>query len=82
MKRISFGIAALFIAASVNAQNNEVVYDTTKYELLNEVVVSGVRVQKNAPFAVSNIKKVELSDFAKTGQELPFLFAKSPGVIA
>ncbi|MBR0177991.1 MAG: TonB-dependent receptor plug domain-containing protein [Bacteroidales bacterium] len=82
MKRISFGIAALLIAASVNAQNNEVTYDTTKYELLNEVVVSGVRVQKDAPFAVTNIKKVELNDFSKTGQELPFLFAKSPGIIA
>ena len=82
MKRISFGIAALLIAASVNAQNNEVTYDTTKYELLNEVVVSGVRVQKDAPFAVTNIKKVELNDFSKTGQELPFLFAKTPGIIA
>ena len=82
MKRFSFGIAALFIAASVNAQNNEVLYDTTKYELLNEVVVSAVRVQKDAPYAVTNIKKVELSEFSKTGQELPFLFAKTPGVLA
>ena len=82
MKRFSFGIAALFIAASVNAQNNEVLYDTTKYELLNEVVVSAVRVQKDAPYAITNIKKVELSEFSKTGQELPFLFAKTPGVLA
>ena len=82
MKRFSFGIAALFIAASVNAQNNEVLYDTTKYEMLNEVIVSGVRVQKDAPFAVTNIKKVELSEFSKTGQELPFLFAKTPGILA
>ena len=71
----------MFIAASVNAQNNEVLYDTTKYELLNEVVVSAVRVQKDAPYAVTNIKKVELSEFSKTGQELPFLFAKTPGVL-
>ena len=82
MKRFFFGIAALFIAAHVNAQNNEVVYDTAKFETLNEVVVSGVRVQKNAPFAVTNVKNVELNDFSKTGQELPFLFAKSPGIIA
>ena len=82
MKRFFFGIAALFIAAHVNAQNNEVVFDTTKFETLNEVVVSGVRVQKNAPFAVTNVKNVELNDFSKTGQELPFLFAKSPGIIA
>ncbi len=82
MKRISFGIAALFVAASLNAQNNDVVNDTSRFEKLNEVVVSGVRVQKDAPFAVTNIKKVELSEFSKTGQELPFLFAKTPGIIA
>ena len=82
MKRLFFGIAAIFIAANVNAQSNDVVFDTTKFETLNEVVVSGVRVQKDAPFAVTNIKKTELNDFAKTGQELPFLFAKTPGIIA
>ena len=82
MKRFSFGIAALFIAVSVNAQNNDVLHDTTRFETLNEVVVSGVRVQKNAPFAVTNIKKAELNEFSKTGQELPFLFAKTPGIIA
>ena len=53
MKRFSFVVAALLFAANVNAQNNEVVYDTTKYEVLNEVVVGGVRVQKNAPFSVT-----------------------------
>ena len=72
----------MFIAAHVNAQNNNVVYDTTKFEQLNEVVVSGVRVQNNAPYAVTNIDKVELNDFSKSGQELPFLFAKTPGIIA
>ena len=82
MKRFFFGIAALLVAANMNAQNNEVVNDTVRYEALNEVVVSGVRVQKNAPFAVTNIQKVELQDFSKTGQELPFLFAKTPGIIA
>ena len=82
MKRFSLAIAALFIVANVNAQNNDVVNDTMRYEALNEVVVSGVRVQKNAPFAVTNIEKVELQDFSKTGQELPFLFAKTPGIIA
>ncbi len=37
---------------------------------------------KNAPFAVSNIKKQDLETFSKTGQELPFLFANTPGVLA
>ena len=82
MKRIFICIAALFCAANVNAQNDNVVFDTTNFELLNEVVVSGVKVQKKAPFAISEIKKDELSDFSKTGQELPFLFSKTPGIIS
>ena len=81
MKRIFICIAAFLFAANVNAQN-ENVNDTINFEMLNEVVVSGVRVQKNAPYAVSDIKKTELNEFAKTGQELPFLFARTPGIIA
>ena len=82
MKRIFICIAAFLFAANVNAQNENHVLDTTKIQMLEEVVVSGVKVQKNAPFAVSNIKKNELSDFSKTGQELPFLFSKTPGIIS
>ena len=81
MKRIFLSIAALIFAANVNAQNENVI-DTTNLQMLEEVVVSGVKVQKNAPFAVTNIKKNELSEFSKTGQELPFLFAKTPGIIS
>ena len=57
-------------------------YDTLKIHELSEVVVSGVRVQKEAPFAITNINKVELDEFSSTGKELPFLFAKTPGIIA
>ena len=82
MKRFFIGITALFIAAGVNAQNNNAVYDTTKFEVLNEVVISGVQIPQTAPFAVTNLDKSELNDFSKTGQELPFLFSKTPGIIA
>jgi iron complex outermembrane receptor protein len=51
-------------------------------ERLQEVVVSGMRIQKDAPFATANIKGQELSEFSTTGQELPFLFARTPGVLA
>lgn len=81
MKRIFICIAAFLFAANVNAQNENVI-DTTNLQMLEEVVVSGVKVQKNAPFAVSNIKKNELAEFSKTGQELPFLFSKTPGIIS
>ncbi len=51
-------------------------------EELQEVVVKGVRAQKNAPYAISNIKKAQLSEFSKTGKELPMLFSQTPGVLA
>ena len=56
--------------------------DTVNVQQLNEVVVKAVRAQKNAPFAVTNIKKSELQDFSATGKELPFLFSRTPGVLA
>ena len=55
---------------------------TLNDQQIEEVVVQGVRVQKNAPFAVANIKKSELREFAQSGQELPFLLSKTPGVMA
>lgn len=69
---------AIACAASVQAQT----VDTLASQELQEVIVAGVRAQKNAPFAVANIKKAELSSFAKTGRELPFLFAHTPGIFA
>lgn len=56
--------------------------DSLRLEELHEVVVKGVRAQENAPYAVTHIKKAELQEFSKTGQELPFLFARTPGVLA
>ena len=78
MKKILLGLTA-FIA--VNAMAAEPV-DSLKMEQLHEVVVSGVRTQKNAPYAVANIKQKELSAFSTSGRELPFLFARTPGVMA
>ena len=81
MKRFVLGMAAL-VCASVNAQNHVALYDSTQVEQLQEVVVKGVRAQKNAPYAVANIKKQRLDEFSKTGKELPFLFSQTPGVMA
>lgn len=75
--------AALTMAAHVSAQSENVTrYDSAHVEQLSEVVVKGVRAQKNAPYAISNIKKQELQAFSKTGRELPFLFSQTPGVLA
>ena len=76
-------VVALVSAVSMNAQGNKAaLYDSTKVEQLQEVVVKGVRAQKNAPYAVANIKKQQLDDFSKTGKELPILFSQTPGVVA
>ena len=75
-------MAALVCAAGANAQNKAALYDSTQVEALNEIVVKGVKTQKNAPFAVANIKKKELNAFSNTGKELPFLFSQTPGVLA
>ena len=84
-KKLFLMMAALVSVASMNAQQvkrHAALYDSTQVERLQEVIVSGVRTQKDAPYAVSNIKQQELSEFSKTGRELPFLFARTPGIIA
>ena len=72
----SLAIAASGIAHTAKAD------DSIRSEKLQEVVVKGVRAPKNAPFAVANIKKTELNNFSKSGRELPFLFANTPGITA
>ena len=75
-------MTALLGAMSVNAQNKAALYDSTQVEQLQEVVVKGVRAQKNAPYAVTNMKKQQLDAFSKTGRELPLLFSQTPGILA
>ncbi len=81
MKKTAFFCMLVVTGMPVMAQEDNV-DDTLRLEKLQEVVVKGVFAPKNAPFAVSNIKKSELADFSKTGQELPFLFSQTPGVLA
>ena len=81
MKRLFLVAALMFGAAgccSVSAQKA----DSTKVKALSEVSVKAVKAQVNAPFATSKIDAKELGQFSKTGQELPFLFARTPGVTA
>jgi len=79
MKKILFvTLSALAANGNVKADNN----DSLRIQNLGEVTVKGVRAAKDAPFAVTNIKKQQLQEFAKTGRELPFLFARTPGVLA
>ena len=56
--------------------------DSIALNELSEVVVKAVKAQKYAPFAVSRISKEEVQQFARSGQELPFLLSRTPGVTA
>lgn len=85
MKKTFLFLAAPIVASVVHAGNLLPAADdndSLRLEHLQEVVVRGVNAQKNAPFAVANIKKTELQSFAKTGKELPFLFSQTPGILA
>ncbi len=73
---------AVFAANNAIAADEDVIFDSTRVEQLQEVVVNGVRAQTNAPYAITNIKREQLTDFSKTGRELPFLFSQTPGVMA
>lgn len=64
------------------AQKDNSQRDSLKMEALNEVVVKAVKAPANAPFAVTKIDRKQLETFSRTGQELPFLFARTPGVVA
>lgn len=82
--KLKYCVAALAmgVAGSASAQSVAEVSDSIRIIDLNEAVVMAVKAPKNAPFAVSNISRQELDAFSKTGQELPFLFARTPGVLA
>ena len=56
--------------------------DTLKVGEINEIVIVGVKVKKDAPFAVSNIEGKQLQNFSTTGRELPMLLARTPGILA
>lgn len=78
MAMLATGMATAVYAA----ENTSSAPDSTNVEELNEVVVRAVKAPKNSPFAVTSIGKAELNDFATGTQELPFLFARTPGIVA
>ena len=72
--------AAMLVALGCSASSVEP--DSLRAEQINEIVIMGVEVRKDAPFAVSNIEGKQLQEFSKTGRELPMWFARTPGVLA
>ena len=76
MRGFIFSLCLLLPAALYGQQ------DSVLVEQLSESMVSAVRAQKNAPFAVAGVSRAELEDFSSSGRELPLLFARTPGVLA
>ena len=81
MKRVFLTILAMAgMEGMVCAQ--ESVQDSAKVAELSEVTIKAVSAPKGAPFAVSRIGKAQLQEFSTGGQELPYLFARTPGIVA
>lgn len=81
MKKV-FLAALVWSVAQTGWAHGESEPDSIALNELGEVVVKAVKAQKHAPFAVSRIGKEEVQRFARSGQELPFLLARTPGVTA
>lgn len=86
---IMAGIAAGQVALAASVQEESLLAsqvkdnpDTTIFEQLYESVVTVTKAPLNAPFAISRIQGSELTEFSQGAQELPYLFAHTPGVIA
>lgn len=81
MKKKMLFVAAFASAATLSAATGVAGgEDSLHIEQMQEVVVKGVKAQKNAPFAVANIAGKDVQGFSSTGKELPFLFAQTPGI--
>ena len=75
-----FAFLALFLLSNlINAQESQQ-QDSTKVELLDEVLVKAVRVNADSPITHSNIKKEDL-ETRNLGQDLPILLNLLPSVV-
>ncbi len=75
---MALAIATAFTPGLMSAAET----DSLKIGHMHEVVVTAVRAPRYAPYAVTNIGRTELTQHATTGQELPMLLARTPGIMA
>jgi len=66
--------------AQENEQNNSPVQDSTKVEILDEVLVKSVRVDADSPITHSNVSKEDLES-RNLGQDIPILLNFLPSVV-
>ena len=84
MKKVFFLSLTLMTGLAAKATEESLASDADSLRLkqLNEVTINGVRAHENEPFATTEINRQELDSYSKNGRELPFLFSRTPGVIA
>jgi iron complex outermembrane receptor protein len=70
----------LFFLVSFLSFSQEKQQDTTKVNLLDEVLVSAVRVTSKTPVSFSNLDKKEIK-FRNLGQDIPILMNYLPSVV-
>jgi iron complex outermembrane receptor protein len=80
MKNIFLFLTLLVLSVSANAQQNQIVQDSTKTEQLDEVLVKTVRVDADSPITHSNVSKEELAK-RNLGQDIPVLLNYLPSVV-
>ena len=78
MKAIYFFLILSLTVGLLPAQ--EVSKDTTKVEILDEVLVKAVRVEASSPITHTNVKKEEIKK-RNLGQDLPILLNFLPSVV-
>ena len=81
MKNSIFLIALLLATSLTAAQQAPVERDSTKIQILDEVLVQSIRVKPNAPITHSNISKKELQR-RNLGQDIPILLNYLPSVVS
>ena len=84
MKKVFFLSLTLMtgLTAKASIETLDSFTDSLHLKQLNEVIIQGVRTHQNEPFATTEIGRQELDQYSKSGRELPFLFSRTPGVIA
>lgn len=82
MKNLFTFLASLVLCTNVFSQQEPVsqVNDSTKLEVLNEVMVSAVRVKATSPITHSNVTKEQIAQ-RNLGQDLPILLNYLPSVV-
>ena len=80
MKNLFLFLTLLVLSVCASAQENQKKQDSTKLEMLDEVLVKAVRVNADSPITHSNISKEQLAK-RNLGQDIPVLLNYLPSVV-